>query len=345
MFNVNSTEGGNDGVESTPPLTQTDNSEVNHDISSNPDAQHDRATETARRETEGTQINTILEQLGVSIKLEQAQEILGEDKVFGAEKVEKAFGIKLEEIPVIPYSREQLDEAKRSGDMLVLRVGKNSDGGVLNLKNLIQLRRNQGKNVFAEQSEIEDDLDWASELPFATNEALEFEWKLVNSNKVSNTKYLSCNAQSAFMENNEGALREGVSDIKTYWQEIWGENFERGPGEGDIVKMAEKNLPESDALLEQRNQLPDRATLPTVTEAIYDHLLIHENTGHSLISGRAIATRSQIPEMSDEPVRPWDIAFSDDGKVLMHSRRSMRMGRPNQLGDNGAGVSIGYIQH
>lgn len=52
--------------------------------------------------------------------LEEAERIIGPD-FFGPEAIEKAFGIVSEDVPDVPYTVEQLEQAKQLGEMLVYR--------------------------------------------------------------------------------------------------------------------------------------------------------------------------------------------------------------------------------
>lgn len=66
------------------------------------------------------------------ISIEQAKEILGED-VLGPEAIEATFGVELtpnelQEIENIPFTREELEQAKQLGMMLVLRVPRLGEG-------------------------------------------------------------------------------------------------------------------------------------------------------------------------------------------------------------------------
>jgi len=138
-----------------------------------------------------------------------------------------------------------------------------------------------------------------------------------------------------------------MEDTKNYWKEIWGDNFERGPDEGVPVREALDNMPSLAEIRARMARLPDKASLPTVTDVIYDQLLYIAATGKPLFQGRAVATKSSVPPMEgiDDNIRPWDISFSDDGEIIIHFRRSDRMGRPHQLGQMEVGIPIAYIQH
>ena len=61
------------------------------------------------------------------IEFQEARELLGEDLI-GPEEIEKTWGVRPEEIPDIPFSREELERAKEMGQMLLLRVDRTEDG-------------------------------------------------------------------------------------------------------------------------------------------------------------------------------------------------------------------------
>lgn len=61
------------------------------------------------------------------VDLREAERIMGKDFI-GPAAIEKAYGFKPDVIPEIPYTREQLEQAKKLGEMLILRVDKDNDG-------------------------------------------------------------------------------------------------------------------------------------------------------------------------------------------------------------------------
>jgi len=67
------------------------------------------------------------------IEFQEARELLGEDLI-GPEEIEKTWGVRPEEIPDIPFSREELERAKEMGQMLVLRVDRTEDGKPMSME-------------------------------------------------------------------------------------------------------------------------------------------------------------------------------------------------------------------
>jgi len=69
----------------------------------------------------------------IAEQIETAIEKLGKENVFGPKEVEKTFGVRLREVPEIPFSVEELERAEKMGQMLVLRVDKTEDGKPMSL--------------------------------------------------------------------------------------------------------------------------------------------------------------------------------------------------------------------
>ena len=68
-----------------------------------------------------------------TIEFREAKELFGKD-FLGPEEIEKTWGVHLEDIPEVPFSREELERAKEMGQMLVLRVEKTEDGKPMSLQ-------------------------------------------------------------------------------------------------------------------------------------------------------------------------------------------------------------------
>lgn len=72
-------------------------------------------------------------------QIEAAIEKLGKENVFGPKEVEKTFGVRLAEIPDIPFSIEELERAQILGQMLVLRVDKTTEGKPMSLEAMVAI--------------------------------------------------------------------------------------------------------------------------------------------------------------------------------------------------------------
>lgn len=117
----------------------------------------------------------------VAEQIESAIEKLGKENVFGPKEVEKTFGVRLKEVPGIPFSVEELERAEKMGQMLVLRVSETADGKPMSMDamNGILLKRweKEGKGGILNTPDGWE--DWIGK-DFYTKEAPRLGWALVS---------------------------------------------------------------------------------------------------------------------------------------------------------------------
>ena len=121
---------------------------------------------------------------------EKAREIMGAD-LLGAEAVKQTFGFELEkeEIPAIMFSPERLEEAKKLGAQLILRVAEDRKGGDMTVKRMFSIaarRMPGGQLIFKEQlkpgsDKLRDDFRFTKNDKFTT-ESFRAGWVLVFKN-------------------------------------------------------------------------------------------------------------------------------------------------------------------
>lgn len=110
----------------------------------------------------------------------EAKEIFGDD-FLGPEAVENAFGIKPEEIPEIPFSKEDLKRAKELGQQLIFYVDKTPDGKPLTGKKLFKItngKKSDNKRLFW------DNIGWFKNEDFFNKETPKQGWKLVSKETI-----------------------------------------------------------------------------------------------------------------------------------------------------------------
>lgn len=117
-----------------------------------------------------------------TVNLVRAKQILGKANIMGPEEIRKAFGITLapEEIPDIPFSCEELKNAKRLNQFLVLRISWLADKKattIQNLHNLCQPKLTEHKN-----GKVLCDINWYKNEEFYTTAAPRSGWYLVDRN-------------------------------------------------------------------------------------------------------------------------------------------------------------------
>ncbi|MEK7604412.1 MAG: MoxR family ATPase [Patescibacteria group bacterium] len=174
-----------------------------------------------------TKISALEQELGVSsgeskeISLADAEKILGKESVLGAKDVEQVFGVKLDRIPAIPFSQQELQRAKELGQQLILQVDSMTHKGGLmsreksapltleNLKQKFTKSHDDGK-VFYEQ-------DWYKNEDFFKKEKPRTGWRLTSKDLVPDSTSKSYLEQTdVLVEHLEKQIFKGVEVPKQY---------------------------------------------------------------------------------------------------------------------------------
>ena len=113
------------------------------------------------------------------LSVEQAIEILSPEKVFGPAEVAQVWEVELKEVPPIPYSREDLEKAKKLGMYLILRLDHDKDGRPLTGQRMNELKQaefdRQGKGKILNNAE-----GWYKDKEFFTKEKPQLAWALTS---------------------------------------------------------------------------------------------------------------------------------------------------------------------
>ncbi len=143
----------------------------------------EQALDTAKKE------GLVPEAKEAHIEFEEAKEIFGPD-FLGPEAVEATFGVELSQeelgqIEVIPFTREELEQAKKLGMMLVLRVprvGKDKAAKPLTIKQLRGVFKGEDKlgDSKKKKFQIFYDQNWYDKEDFATKATPSLGWGLVS---------------------------------------------------------------------------------------------------------------------------------------------------------------------
>ncbi len=122
----------------------------------------------------------------VAKQLEVAIEKLGKENVFGPQEVEKTFGVRLKEVPGVPFSVEELERAEKMGQMLVLRVNETADGKPMSMEamNEILLKKWEKEGKGGILNTPDGWKNWIGE-EFFSKEAPRLGWALVSSEVLS----------------------------------------------------------------------------------------------------------------------------------------------------------------
>lgn len=280
-------------------------------------------------------------------KIEEAREILGAEHVLGPDRVKEVFGIELDQIPEIPFSKEELEQAKEQGARLILRINKFDENTPLTSENLLERMGDKKDEVFSSGSEYPTASDWTKGMSFTKEQFPESRWILTQTQELPETRFLSSEAQQAFMAGDREGLQTALDNMNEFWDNMDTdpEEIKRGVPPKEFRENAKRQLLDVDAYMALRERLPENASLPSVAEMIYDSAIAKE----PLVENMSVATRTTvdaIPGPNGEPVRPFDFGYSEDG-ISLHTRRDTRFGRPIPLGQGSEripGIPIAYLQ-
>lgn len=118
----------------------------------------------------------------IAEQIDQAIEILGTKEVFGPEDLINIWGIELapEEIPEIPFGKEDLERAKELNQYLILRADKTPDGKPLTIFAMDDLKNEEFEKAFGGKILYSKDDKWKMESDFYTKETPSFSWSLTS---------------------------------------------------------------------------------------------------------------------------------------------------------------------
>lgn len=250
---------------------------------------------------------SVAEQIGAAI------EQLGKENVLGPREVEHTFGVHLSEVPRIPFSVEDMEVAKKLGQMLVLRVDKTADGKPMSLEAMNALVVDKWHN--AGKSGLLWTLDgWREELSheYYANESPRFGWALVsksvlpesvNKNYVEQTvAIIDILTREVFRDREiPEQYIKAIAEFESK-KELFVRLMEDRPMEGRLV---------SGDLREAARQLSALAitqlTRRTAPETIYDLALYYDNNGKRLFEG-------EIEEV--DKMRTWSSSLDPDDSLV-----------------------------
>ena len=118
------------------------------------------------------------------VSVAEARELLGDKYVFGPEEITNAFGFEIEESEIlpIPYSREELEQAKELGEQLILRVSHDGEGNPMTMERINEIMETR-MDPKTEGRLLHDTSSYKDE-EFFKNDPLKTEWKLVGTSFV-----------------------------------------------------------------------------------------------------------------------------------------------------------------
>ena len=234
------------------------------------------------------------------IEFQEARELLGEDLIGGPEEIEKTWGVRPEEIPDIPFSREELERAKEMGQMLLLRVDRTEDGKPMSMEVMIDIiqkrwdKEGKGKLLYTDNEyknwKERTGADFGQKSPRTG-------WALVSKELLPQSTSKNYAQQTelmvAYLKDNvfsaQGGSASGGKDMEIP------EEYEEAFQEWEQVKQTDKNI--QDFLPNQTNpndvgqqaakelaelKIP-QLTRQSIQETIYDLALYYDKNGKRLL--------------------------------------------------------------
>ena len=111
----------------------------------------------------------------------EALEIMGEQDFIGPDQLKSIFGREVADVPPIPFSAQELREAKERGEFLILRTDSLGDAKDLTMQNLHAYFEGDFKMLASATDQ------WKLDSNFFTKETPEVSWALVSKDFIPNT--------------------------------------------------------------------------------------------------------------------------------------------------------------
>lgn len=227
----------------------------------------------------------------IAQQIEAAIEKLGKENVFGPQEVEKTFGVRVEEVPDIPFSIEQIERAEKLGQMLVLRVDKTPDGKPMSMEamNEILVKKWEKEGKGGILNSADGWKNWIGE-DFFTKEHPRLGWALVSKEVMPET--LSKN----YLEQTE-AIVQALKD-KAFKDLDLPEEYTEAITEFESKKKRLAELMDADwqAAAKQFAELKiSQLTRQTIPEVVYDVAMYLDKNNERLLSDKYTWTTSLAP--------------------------------------------------
>lgn len=228
----------------------------------------------------------------VAEQIEAAIEKLGRKNVFGPQEVEKTFGVRLAEVPDVPFSIEELERAEKLGQMLVLRVDKTPDGKPMSMEAmneiLVKKWKKEGKGEIFNLADGWK--NWIGE-EFFTKEHPRLGWALVSKDVLPES--LSKN----YLEQTEVIIK--TLKEKAFKDLELPEEYTEAIAEFESKKKRLAELMDSD-WEEAAKQLSSlkitQLTRQNIPEAVYDVAMYHDKNNERLLTDKYAWLSSLYPD-------------------------------------------------
>lgn len=216
------------------------------------------------------------------VDLQEARDILGADNVLGPEALKATWDLDLlpEDIPDVPYSREQLEGARKMNMMLVLRIDHDRDGHPLTGERMNEIlepqlqAQNKGRLLFKEI--------WYSNEPFYKDTTPKPKWKLVTRDQLPNSTNIDYADQTKL-------LRDTLATQLDLTQEE--QDAIAQADDATLARLKSEALQDAtweQAGMELTNLALNRNHRRTFADTLFDHASLLQTHGARLFNGRVL---------------------------------------------------------
>ena len=214
----------------------------------------------------------------IAEQIKNAKEILGKKDVLGIEEIENTFGIKVraEDVPNIPFSKEDLEKARELGQFLILRVDKAKDGTGLSMKKMHDMMAEEFKKDG--YGKILVSIDWYKEEEFFTKETPKLSWALTSKEVIPDSTGKNYLQQT---ENIIDYIKEKVFKGGSLPKEYQDAIKEFAEQKEKISKLMKEDWKEAAKILEELRIT--KLTRKSPSEAVYDFIAYFKTNKERLL--------------------------------------------------------------
>ena len=228
----------------------------------------------------------------VAEQIEVAIEKLGKENVFGPKEIEKIFGVRLAEVPGIPFSVEELERAEKLGQMLLLRVDKTAEGKPMSLEAMTEVMKKRWKDEGKGDllSTADGWKSWIGEDRFTT-ESPRTGWALVSKELLPESLSKNYLEQTEIIiETLKGKVFKDMRIPEEYAEAI--AEFESQKSK--LAKLIDEDWKEAAKKLTELKI--SQMTRQTFSEAIYDLAVYYDTNNKRLLSDTYAWSASLDPD-------------------------------------------------
>lgn len=226
------------------------------------------------------------------VPLSEAREIIGEQDCIGPDQLRAIFGVEVRDVPPIPFSPQELREAKERGEFLVLRIDSLPDGKPLTMQNLHAYFEGDFKVLLSATDQ------WKLDSDFFTKERPEVSWALVSKDFIPNTTSKNYFEQTkSIIEHLRNVVykniplppqyQEAIAEFEAYIQRIF-------PGKSSLQIQTEIGGNNWKRYAEQLSALKiNQLCRQSGVDALFDIAAYYKHTGNKLLEAPYAWTKSR----------------------------------------------------